>query len=99
MQLILTGHVSLAPAHYHLLVEGGRLALSIDSPVLHARPSIDVLFESCACAYGERAVGVILTGANQDGAQGLAAIKARGGLAIVQDPATAESRVMCEAAV
>jgi len=93
------GHVYLAPADFHLLVEPGRFALSSEEPVWCARPSIDVLFESCADAYGSSAIGVILTGANADGAQGLAAIKARGGLAIVQDPKTAENRVMCDAAL
>lgn len=93
------GHVYLAPAGFHLLVEAGRFALSSEEPVWYARPSIDVLFESCADAYGERVIGVILTGANEDGAQGLAAIKAHGGLTIVQDPETAENRVMCDAAL
>jgi len=92
------GHVYLAPADFHLLVEAGRFALSSEEPVWYARPSIDVLFESCADAYGERVIGVILTGANADGAKGLAAVKARGGLVIVQDPETAENRVMCDAA-
>ena len=68
-------HVYLAPPDYHLLVEDGHLALSTDAPVQYARPSIDVLFESAADAYGERAVGVVLTGANDDGAAGLARIK------------------------
>src|SRR5258708_17179913 len=85
-QAIFSGHVYLAPPDYHLLIEGDHFALSTEDPVWYARPSIDVLFESCANTYGRRAVGVILTGANQDGAQGLAAIKARGGLAVVQDP-------------
>ncbi len=77
----------------------GHFALSTDEPVNYARPSIDVLFESAADAYGERVIGVILTGANADGAQGLAAIKRRGGLTIVQDPATAEAPAMPEAAI
>lgn len=74
-------------------------ALSTDEPVNYARPSIDVLFESAADAYGERVIGVILTGANADGAQGLAAIKRRGGLTIAQDPATAETPAMPQAAI
>lgn len=98
-QVIYGGQVYLAPPDYHLLVEAGHFALSTDAPVWYARPSIDVLFESAADTYAERAIGVILTGANPDGAQGLAAIKRRGGLAIVQDPATAESRVMPDAAI
>lgn len=96
---LLPGRIYLAPADYHLLIEPGYLALSTDAPVSYARPSIDVLFESAADVYGTKAVGVILTGANQDGAQGLARIKACGGLAIVQDPATAEIAAMPKAAI
>jgi two-component system, chemotaxis family, protein-glutamate methylesterase/glutaminase len=98
-QPIQAGCVYLAPADYHLLVELGSLALSTEAPVHHARPSIDVLFESAADAYGAAAVGVILTGASADGAHGLAVIKQRGGFAIVQEPATAECRVMPDAAL
>jgi two-component system chemotaxis response regulator CheB len=82
-----------------LLVERGHLALSTDGPVNYARPSIDVLFESAADAYGHHAVGVVLTGANEDGAAGLALIKDRGGVAIVQDPRTAARRAMPDAAI
>lgn len=96
---ILPGHIYLAPAAYHLLVDGGHLALSTDAPVHYARPSVDVLFESAADAYGQGVIGVILTGASEDGAQGLARVKARGGLAMVQDPETADSRIMPEAAI
>lgn len=92
-------HVYVAPADYHLLVENGHFALSTDERVQFARPSIDVLFESVAECYGERAIGIVLTGANEDGARGLAAIKARGGVAIVQDPDTAARRDMPEAAL
>jgi two-component system, chemotaxis family, protein-glutamate methylesterase/glutaminase len=92
-------HVYLAPPDYHVLVEDGHLALSTDGPVQFARPSIDVLFESAADAYRDRAVGIILTGANADGAHGLAAIKQRGGVAIIQDPATSERRTMPDAAI
>lgn len=92
-------HVYLGPAGYHVLVEDGHLALSLDAPVQFARPSIDVLFESAADAYGERAVGVVLTGANEDGAAGLARIKERGGVAVVQDPATSTRRTMPDAAL
>ena len=92
-------HVYLAPADYHLLVERGSFALSIDERVQYARPSIDVLFETAADAYGPAVVGVILTGANEDGAAGLARIKERGGVAIVQDPAGAERRAMPDAAI
>ena len=89
------GTVYLAPPDYHLLVEApGLLALSTDAPVRSARPSIDVLFESAADAYGCRLLAVLLTGASADGADGLAAVKARGGRAIVEDPETAECRTM-----
>jgi two-component system chemotaxis response regulator CheB len=86
---ILPGRVYLAPPDYHLLVERGSLALSTDEPVMFARPSIDVLFESAAASYGGWLVAVILTGANEDGAAGAAAVKRNGGLVIVQDPSTA----------
>jgi len=92
-------HVYIGPPDYHLLVEDGHLALSTDEPVRFARPSIDVLFESAAEAYGERAVGIVLTGANDDGAAGLARIKQRGGVAIVEDPSTATRRAMPDAAI
>ena len=89
------GRVYLAPADYHLLVEQrGLLALSTDGPVRSARPSIDVLFETAAEAYGDGLIGVLLTGASADGADGLVRIKARGGWAIVEDPSTAECRTM-----
>jgi two-component system chemotaxis response regulator CheB len=97
--LIAPGRVYLAPPDYHLLVEPGSFALSVDERVQYARPSIDVLFESAADAYGERVIGVVLTGANADGAAGLARIAKRGGAAIVQDPETAEAREMPAAAL
>jgi two-component system chemotaxis response regulator CheB len=84
------GTVYLAPPDYHLLIDRGpALALSSDEPVHFSRPSIDVLFESAADIYGERLVGLILTGANQDGAAGLAAVGRAGGRTVVQDPDTA----------
>lgn len=92
-------HVYLAPPDYHVLVEPGRFALSTDARVNFARPSVDVLFESVADAYGTTAIGVVLTGANEDGARGLARIKDAGGVAIVQDPRTAERATMPEAAL
>lgn len=98
-EVILPGHVYLAPRDYHLLIEGSGFALSIDAPVAFARPSIDVLFESAVDQYKDRTIGVILTGANSDGANGLAAIKAHGGLTLVEDPATAAHREMPEAAI
>ncbi len=96
---LLPGHVYLAPPDYHLLVESRHLALSTEAPVLFARPAIDPLFASAAAAYGEKLIGVILTGANQDGARGLAAIREQGGLTVVQDPKTAENPVMPRAAL
>jgi two-component system, chemotaxis family, protein-glutamate methylesterase/glutaminase len=92
-------NVYLAPPDYHLLVERGWFSLSVDERVQYARPSIDVLFESAADAYGPGVIGVILTGANEDGAAGLARIKENGGVAIVQDPAGAERRAMPDAAI
>lgn len=98
-EVIIPGRVYLAPADYHLLVEAGCFALSTESPVSYARPSIDVLFESAADAYGNKVIGVILTGASHDGSQGLLRIKYHGGLAIVQEPSTAESPTMPKAAI
>ncbi|KAB8145011.1 chemotaxis protein CheB [Chloroflexia bacterium SDU3-3] len=96
---ITPGQVALAPADYHLMIDGTTYALSTEAPVNSARPSIDVLFETAALALGARAVGIILTGASHDGAAGLAAIKRAGGVAVVQTPASAESRTMPEAAI
>lgn len=97
---ISTPGIYLAPPDYHLLLEpGGRLALSTDDPVSYSRPSIDVLFESAADAYGPGVVAVLLTGANQDGTRGLAKVRAAGGFAIVQDPMTADSPEMPTAAI
>jgi two-component system chemotaxis response regulator CheB len=93
------GNVYIAPPDYHLLVERGSLALSVDERIQFARPSIDVLFESAADAYGSGVIGIILTGANEDGARGLARIKECGGVAVVQDPAEAARSTMPEAAM
>ena len=93
------GHVYLAPPGYHLLVDGERFALSTEAPVGGSRPSVDVMFESVAEAFGPRVIGVVLTGANADGAEGLRAVIRHGGLAVVQDPATAEKPAMPEAAL
>jgi two-component system chemotaxis response regulator CheB len=98
-QQILPGHVYIAPADYHLLVEPAYFSLSTDEPVSYARPSIDVLLETAADAYADSTIGVLLTGANQDGVQGLSAIKQRGGIAIVQSPETAISPVLPMAAM
>ena len=96
---IVGGCIYLAPPDYHLLVEHGSFALSVDERVQFARPSVDVLFESAADAYGERAIGIILTGANADGAEGLRRLKQRGGVAIVQAPDSAERPEMPSAAL
>ncbi|WP_438750262.1 chemotaxis protein CheB [Pararhizobium sp. O133] len=94
------GTAYFAPPDYHLLVEGnGTLALSSDETVLFSRPSIDVLFESAADAYGADLVGIVLTGANQDGAAGLRAVVEAGGMAIVQTPESAFASAMPEAAI
>jgi two-component system chemotaxis response regulator CheB len=93
------GLVLLAPPDYHMLIEKGSVALSCEAPVAFSRPSIDVLFESAADAYGAGIIGVVLTGANADGAAGLAAVRRRGGTAIVQDPEEAERPEMPLAAL
>jgi len=94
------GHAYLAPAGHHLLLESDRsFSLSVDPRVNYSCPSIDVLFESAADAFEESLIGIVLTGANADGAQGLKAIKARGGLTIVQDPQTAQAAAMPRAAL
>jgi two-component system chemotaxis response regulator CheB len=98
-ELLRPGHAYLAPAGYHLLAEDGSLALSTEADVHHSRPSIDVLFASAAEAYRERLVGVLLTGSNADGAEGLLAIAERGGYTIVQDPEEAERREMPDSAL
>ena len=94
------GQVHVAVPDYHLLIETARcFALSSEPPVGFARPSIDVLMMSAADAYGAALAGVLLTGANMDGAEGMAAIKAGGGLTIVQQPADADVATMPEAAI
>ncbi len=93
------GTAYIAAPDYHLLVEQGTLALTIDEPVQYARPSIDVLLQTAAEAYRERCVGVVLTGANADGALGLARVAELGGAAIVQDPDEAERDEMPRAAL
>jgi two-component system chemotaxis response regulator CheB len=93
------GTVHIAPADYHVLVESGYLSLTLEEPVRFSRPSIDVMFTSAADAYGPATIGVILTGANDDGAKGLADIVKRGGTALVQDPKTAEIKIMPESAL
>jgi two-component system chemotaxis response regulator CheB len=97
---IAKGVAYIAPPNYHLLLEEDRtFSLSVDEWVNYSRPSIDVMFESAADVYGKGLVGVVLTGANADGSAGLKKIKRAGGLAIVQDPATAHADVMPKAAI
>lgn len=91
-EMVTSGTVYFAPSDYHLLVDQGpQLALSADDPVHHSRPSVDVLFESAADIYKDRLLGIILTGANEDGASGLAAVHDAGGVTIVQRPDTARA--------
>jgi len=97
--VLAASHVYVAPSDYHLLVDGGEVSLATDAPVKYSRPSIDVTFESVARSYGSSAIGVVLTGANDDGSRGLARIIALGGRGIVENPKTAEMPVMPEAAV
>ncbi|WEF32271.1 chemotaxis protein CheB [Pseudoduganella chitinolytica] len=94
------GTLYFAPAGYHLSVEeGGVFSLSQEEPVHFARPAIDLTMQSAADVYGDRLVGILLTGANQDGAAGLAAIGVAGGLTVVQDPAEAQVAVMPNEAI
>ena len=97
-EIISPGTIYFASPGYHLLVERDlTFSLSQEDPVQFARPSIDVMFESAADAFGSHLIGVLLTGANQDGAEGLNQIHQAGGLALVQDPATAQVRAMPDA--
>jgi two-component system, chemotaxis family, protein-glutamate methylesterase/glutaminase len=97
---VASGTVYFAPSNYHLLIDQGpQMALSADDPVHHSRPSIDVLFESAADVYNERLLGIILSGANEDGAAGLAAVHDGGGITVVQHPDTARSPQMALSAL
>ncbi len=93
------GTVHIAPPDYHILVESGYVSLTVEEPVRFSRPSIDVMLTSAADAYRAGTIGVILTGANEDGASGLAHVVKRGGRALVQDPKTAEVPIMPAAAI
>ncbi len=94
------GHVYIAPPNYHLLIEQDKtFSLTIEERVNYARPSVDVLFESAAQVYKDGLIGIILTGANNDGAAGLKKIKEFGGLTIVEDPQTAEASAMPMSAI
>jgi two-component system chemotaxis response regulator CheB len=96
---IVAGHVHIAPPDYHLLIDRGFFALSTEAPYRYSRPSIDITFESATLAYGADTIGVVLTGANADGSDGLRKIVERKGIAVVQDPDTAESPTMPRAAL
>jgi two-component system chemotaxis response regulator CheB len=97
---LVNGTVYFAPPDYHLLVEPDRsLALSRDEPLHYSRPAIDMLFESAALAYRDSLLGIILTGASKDGADGLKQVRACGGQAWIQQPEEAISRIMPDAAV
>ena len=94
------GTIYFAPAGYHLLVSKEQtFHLSVDEPVHFARPSIDVLFETAALSFGNKAIAAVLTGANDDGAAGLSQIKKQGGLTLAQDPSTAHFPTMPQAAI
>lgn len=97
---IVGGTIYFAPPDYHLLIEVDKsLSLSSDEPVLFSRPSIDVLFESAADAFGAALIAIILTGANQDGANGMKAVVAAGGVGLVQSPDHAFASTMPDAAI
>lgn len=97
---ITPGTIFVAPPGYHLLIEDDRtFSLSTDPKVSYVRPSVDVLFETAANAFGKKLIGIVLTGANSDGSAGLGAIAENGGLCLVQDPSGAEARIMPETAI
>jgi two-component system chemotaxis response regulator CheB len=99
-QKIEPAHIYIAPANYHLLIEDDHsFSLSLEAPVNFSRPSIDVTFDSLARVYRRRCIGIVLTGANDDGAAGLKRIKAEGGCTLAQLPASAEAAAMPEAAI
>ena len=94
------GNLYLAPANYHMLIENDQMiALSVDDPVEYSRPAIDLCFITAAEVYRQGLVAVLLSGANQDGTQGMAAVDRMGGITIVQDPADCEIPTMCESAI
>lgn len=98
-QPLTAGRVFVAPAGYHMLINGGSIALSVEDRVRWSRPSVDVLFESAASDLGCHVTAVVLTGANDDGARGVRAVRAAGGTVIVQDPDSAERAEMPRAAI
>lgn len=97
---IQAGYIYIAPANYHLLVEQDQsFSLSIDAHVNYSRPSIDVTFNCVAKAFHQRCISIVMTGANNDGAEGIKKIKAEGGYVIVQSPDSAVAPIMPEAAI
>lgn len=97
---IRAGKAYLAPANYHMFIElGNKISLSTEDPVNHSRPSIDLSFITAAQVYREKLIGIILSGANRDGAYGLKKIKDMGGLTIVQNPSECQVRTMTEASL
>jgi two-component system chemotaxis response regulator CheB len=99
-EVIQNNHVYVAPGGYHMQIERNfSFSLSVDPPVHNCRPSVDVMFETAAWAYGSGLIGVVLSGANEDGSLGIRQIKAHGGVALVQSPQTARFPEMPEAAL
>jgi len=99
-ELLKSGRAYLAPANYHMYIElANRIALSTEDTVNHSRPSIDLSFITAANAYREKLIGIILSGANRDGALGLKRVHDNGGIAIVQDPAECEVKTMTQSAL
>ena len=99
-EIIRPANIYLAPANYHMLIENDQtIALSAEKPFHHSRPSIDVCFSSAADVYGRGLLAILLSGANQDGTQGVAAIKHNGGIVVIQDPEECEISTMCESAI
>ena len=97
---IMNGRAYLAPSNYHLMIEfDGSIALSTEETLNHSRPSIDYTFSSAAQAYRDKCVGILLTGANKDGAMGLKEIQNKKGYTIVQDPDTCDIKTMPQAAI
>lgn len=99
-EAVYNNKIYIAPPDYHLMIEKNKsFSYSFDEPINYSRPSIDLLFETAAGAYKDKLIGILLSGANADGAEGLKKIKSNGGLTIVQDPATAEYSYMPNAAI
>lgn len=99
-EIYIPGKIYLAPANYHMYVEpANNIALSTEPTVNHSRPSIDLTFKSAAYSLGEKLIGIILSGANRDGAEGIRAIKQNGGMTIIQEPDDCQVRTMPAAAL